>query len=218
MTSGYLFVYVSIVYMLLGWALNLPYRLRQLHFLAIACSVVGAYAGAIAVLNVGVPWWVALPIVGLLGGIIGFLVSLVVAEALARAAYTSRALPAAQGFSIGLLGRLLQSVSCVLGATAGFLYILPFWNLFPGFFDFGFLGTVVTMVFVGGHGTPYGLFVSVPVLWGLSFVLPDSLENLRLVIYAAALIVVLVLRPEGLVTRRLAVKAVRRLSFGKGDR
>lgn len=286
MSGGYLFTYISIVYLLLGWALYLPYRLRQLHFLAVACSVVGAYVGAVAMLNFAVPWWLALPLVALIGALVGFLVSLIVAEAptftvvivgltaliivrtiasntpylgsslglfglpavnrgalmvvavglalatilcmwlferstlglAARAAYSSRGLVAAQGYSIPRLGRLLQTVSCGLGATAGFLYILPFRNLFPGFFDFGFLGTVVTMLFVGGHGTPYGLFISVPVLWGLSFVLPDSIENLRLVIYAVALIVVLVFRPEGLLTRRLVVRAVRRLSSGKGDR
>lgn len=284
--SLHYFIMVSLVYVLMGWALYLPYRLRQLHFLSVALAGLGAYVGGVGLVELGLTWPLAFAMAVLVAALIGFVASLALAEAAtftvvivgltalilvrslvenlevfggsvglfglptpsrgpllavgvgvtilaglgvfafdrsragraASACHTDRRLAEAQGFSVRRLGMAVQTMSCALGGAAGFLYMSTFRNLHPGFFAFSFLGTVVTMFFLGGHETPIGIILSAPILWGLSFVVPEHLEPWRMVFYAGVLILVLVVRPEGLVTRRLVLAGLRQVLSRRGTK
>jgi branched-chain amino acid transport system permease protein len=75
------------------------------------------------------------------------------------------------------------------------------------------VGLFMTIIFVGGYATMWGTVVAAPVLYGLSLVLPPQVASWRIVIYGAILVAVLALKPEGFITRRLAVNVERLLSF-----
>jgi len=55
---------------------------------------------------------------------------------------------------------------------------------------------------VGGYATPWGALILAPILYGLPLLAPPAIQAWRIVIYGALLVVVLVLKPEGLITRR----------------
>jgi len=71
---------------------------------------------------------------------------------------------------------------------------------------------IMTVIFVGGYATQWGSLVVAPILYGVPMLLPSAVQAWRIVIYGAALILVLVLKPEGFVTRRFVVKLERTLS------
>ena len=76
--------------------------------------------------------------------------------------------------------------------------------------------TVITiilfLIFVGGYATMWGTVLAAPALYGLTLILPPEVASWRIVIYGAILIAVLVLKPEGIITRRLAYKLETTLS------
>ena len=64
----------------------------------------------------------------------------------------------------------------------------------------------MTIIFVGGYATMWGTVVAAPVLYGLSLILPPAVASWRIVIYGVILVIALLAKPEGFVTRRLAVR------------
>jgi branched-chain amino acid transport system permease protein len=70
----------------------------------------------------------------------------------------------------------------------------------------------MTVIFVGGYATMWGTVLAAPALYGLSLILPPAVASWRIVIYGTILIAVLVLKPEGLITRRLVHKLETTLS------
>ncbi len=73
----------------------------------------------------------------------------------------------------------------------------------------------MTIIFVGGYATQWGTVVLAPILYGVPLLLPPEIQEWRIVIYGAALVLVLVLKPEGFITRRFVVSIE---SFLSGSR
>lgn len=127
----------------------------------------------------------------------------------ASVAFVDRDLAESNAVDVGRLSLLLQLAGSTIAGIAGVLYAFTMRGLFPGFFSFRYIGILMTILFVGGYTTPWGPFLVAPVLWGVPLLLPESLQSWRIVIYATLLVLVLMIRPEGLVTRRM----VRRLEY-----
>ena len=98
------------------------------------------------------------------------------------------------------------TLSSVFAAVGGAIFAFNIRVIYPGTFSFSFLLNVMTMLFVGGRYTQWGVIISAPVLWSLNVYVPDSVQKLSNYIYAVVLILVLMLRPEGLITRSMILK------------
>jgi branched-chain amino acid transport system permease protein len=61
----------------------------------------------------------------------------------------------------------------------------------------------------------WGAFFAAPVLWGLPLLLPPEVASWRVVIYGVLLVAVLVIKPEGIITKRLVYKVQNLLDFRK---
>jgi branched-chain amino acid transport system permease protein len=116
------------------------------------------------------------------------------------------------GVDIKKLGMLLQTFASTVAGGCGVLYGFIYRSFHLDFFTFHLVGLFMTIIFVGGYATMWGAVVAAPVLYGLSLLLPPAVASWRIVIYGAILIAVLVLKPEGFITRRLAVNVERLLS------
>ena len=110
------------------------------------------------------------------------------------------------GINVKRMTVLGLTISSVLGATAGAIYTFNMRVIYPDTFGFSLLLSVMTMLFVGGRYTQWGMVVSVPLLWGLSKWMPDSVSMYTQIIYGVVLIVILMARPEGIITRKFAAK------------
>lgn len=110
------------------------------------------------------------------------------------------------GINVKRMTILGLTISSALGALAGALYAFNMRVIYPQTFGFTLLLSVMTMLFVGGRYMQWGMFLSVPLLWGLSKWMPDSFSVYTQIIYGIVLIVVLMIRPEGIITRKLVAK------------
>ena len=59
------------------------------------------------------------------------------------------------------------------------------------------------MLFVGGYTTMWGTLISAPMLWGVPLLFPSSIASWRMVLFGFLLIIVLSLRPEGLLDKKM---------------
>lgn len=107
------------------------------------------------------------------------------------------------GINVKRMTILGLTISSVLGATAGAMYAFNMRVIYPETFGFSLLLSVMTMMFVGGRYTQWGMIISVPLLWGLSKWIPSDLAIFAQIIYGVILIVILMLFPEGIINRRL---------------
>ena len=105
------------------------------------------------------------------------------------------------------------TLSSVFAAVGGAIFAFNIRVIYPGTFSFTFLLNVMTMLFVGGRFTQWGVIISAPLLWSINVYMPEAVQKMSNYIYAVLLIVVLMCRPEGLVTRKM-VNSVR--NFFKG--
>jgi branched-chain amino acid transport system permease protein len=80
------------------------------------------------------------------------------------------------------------------------------------------VGIAMTIIFVGGYATMWGSVVLAPILYGVPLLFPAEIQSWRIVIYGAALILVLVLKPEGFITRRFIFSIESFLSGNRGKR
>jgi ABC-type branched-subunit amino acid transport system permease subunit len=71
--------------------------------------------------------------------------------------------------------------------------------------SFGFFALVliVCFIFVGGYTTMWGPVVFVPILYGLILNLPTAIAQWGNVIFGGLLMLILVVRPEGVIDRRV---------------
>jgi branched-chain amino acid transport system permease protein len=295
--SAPLFYYLcfTAIFLLASWALYLPYRMGQLHFLAVAAMVISAYFGAIlsGAAASGAqtqapllhwPFFAALLAATALSALIGFLVSLAIGDApcfsvvivgfafmylfrtiaentdalgrtmgmfnvprivdssqgnrifltiviyavtlltgflirrfdrssLGRAAsliFVDRDLAVSLGVDIKKTGMILQTASSALGGLAGTLYLYVARSISPLFITFRNLGLFMTILFVGGYTTPWGALLAAPLLWGLPLILPEAMQPWKNVFYALALIFIILVKPEGIITRPV----LRRIALG----
>ncbi len=279
------FLAITAIYILVSWAIYLPYRVGQLHFMAVANMAISAYFSAVAVQQWGWPFVPVLLVSVLLGALIGYLVSLGIGDApcfavvivgftliyltktvientemlgaafglfnipkilekskdnrmflliisylfvliagffiyrfdksrLGRAAssvFVDKELAMSLGVNTKRMGIILQTSSSALGALAGVLYLYIMRAISPNHFTFHLVGICMTMLFVGGYTTQWGVLLAAPVLWGLPLLFPEELQSWKVVIYGVLLIVILVIKPEGLITRQLIRKVGRKI-------
>lgn len=121
------------------------------------------------------------------------------------------------GINVKWMLVLALTLSSILAALAGVIYAFNMRVIRPDTFGFSLLLSTMTMLFVGGRYTQFGALISVPVLWGLSSVMPNSLVQFTQIIFGALLILILVLRPEGLISRGMIYK-VSQLIRGSGKK
>jgi branched-chain amino acid transport system permease protein len=274
----YYFLTISAVYILMSWALYLPYRVAHLHFLTVANMLISGYLAGYLVQSLGFPFALALVAGFVAGGFVGYIVSLFIGDAptftvvivgftfiyisrtavenikavgatmgmfglpmvagtpnmhrltililvyalvvvvgfliyrfehsrVGRAAsvvFVDKDLATSMGVDIKKLGRLVQTFSSLIAGGCGVIYGFIYRSYHLDFFTFHLVGIFMTVIFVGGYTTMWGSLLAAPALYGLSLILPPAVASWRIVIYGAILIAVLVLKPEGFITRRLA--------------
>jgi branched-chain amino acid transport system permease protein len=271
---------VSAIYILMTWSFYLPYRIGQLHFMAVANMEISAYAAALLAIGWGWPFWLVLTVGIAFSALLGFLVSLGIGSApcfsvvivgftvmylaktvientpalggplgifnipkvlesssgnrafllavllgfvfvvgfliyrfdrssLGRAAssiFVDRNLAVSLGIDIKKVGMFLQTWSSALGGLSGVLFAFVMRGISPNHFTFSIVGTCMTMLFVGGYTTMWGPLILAPLLWGFPLILPESLQSWNIVVYGVLLIVVLLIKPEGLIRRPLVAR------------
>jgi branched-chain amino acid transport system permease protein len=160
--------------------------------------------------------WTLLGLLYALVLVVGFLIHRFEHSRLGRAAaavFVDKELAASFGVDIKKLGRLLQVFSSTLAGACGVIYGFIYRSFYVDFFSFSLVGLFMTIIFVGGYATMWGTVVAAPVLYGLVLLFPPEVASWRIVIYGAILVAVLVLKPEGFLTRRLTENLERLLSF-----
>ncbi len=93
-----------------------------------------------------------------------------------------------------------------MAGGSGVLYGFIFKSFDLNFFSFSLVGIAMTVIFVGGYATMWGTVLAAPVLYGVPLLFPPEIASWRIVIYGALLILVLVVKPEGLITRRFVYR------------
>jgi len=129
----------------------------------------------------------------------------------ASSIFVDRSIAVSQGVDVKRMGMLLQTWSSAIGGLCGVLYAFIMRSISPNHFTFSIIGTCMTMLFVGGYTTPWGILIAAPILWGFPLVLPEFLQSWNIVIYGVLLIFVLVIRPEGFVRRSFVVELEKRI-------
>ncbi len=107
------------------------------------------------------------------------------------------------GINTTKLSIQLQLISSAIGAVAGVLYAFAFTGVFPEAFGFSLILYGITIVVFGGMFTMWGTVIASPVLWGISQFLPEMLKSFSNIIYAVLLIVMLLIRPNGIIDRKI---------------
>ena len=274
------FLAITAIYILVSWAIYLPYRVGQLHFMTVANMAISAYFAAVAVQQWHWPFIAVLISAVAVGFLLGFLVGQGIGDApcfavvivgftliyltktiventealgaafgmfnlpkilqnsksnrsfilllsyafvaligflifrfdrsrLGRAAssiFVDRDLAVSLGVNVKKMGIILQTASSTIGGLAGVLYMYIMRAISPNHFTFHLVGICMTMLFVGGYTTQWGALLAAPVLWGLPLLFPEELQSWKVVIYGVLLIVILVIKPEGIITRKLLRK------------
>ena len=147
-----------------------------------------------------------LPITYLLLTIVGFFIYRIDHSRLGRAAsvvFVDKDVAATLGVNVKNLGMFYQIIAGAIGGMAGVLYAFLIGSLFPEFFTFHIIGALMCMLFVGGYTTMWGVVVSAPILGGLPLLLPSAVASWRQVIYGVLLVLIILLRPEGLISKRM---------------
>jgi branched-chain amino acid transport system permease protein len=275
----YYFLGFTAIYILMGWALYLPYRVGQLHFLIVACMAVTAYFGGFAAREWSLPFVLILiggifigamiafifslaigkapcftvVIVGLtsvfivktiienwrlLGGtvgffhiptvdnllpiiyiflfVVGFLIYKIDHSRLGRAAsvvFVDREVAVTLGVDIKKLGMFFQIMAGAIAGMAGILDAFLVNSLSSEFFTFSMIGYLMCILFVGGYNTMWGVILSAFILQGIPLLFPSEIASWRQVIYGALLVVIILMRPEGLITRKMLWRLKPRLSY-----
>jgi branched-chain amino acid transport system permease protein len=110
---------------------------------------------------------------------------------------------ATQGTTAYKFAVALETVAGAMGGLVGAIYAPFVGSISPHGFNFGLIINSATFLFVGGHTTMWGLVVFTPILWGLRIFLPSQAASWTLIIYGTLLAAVILLRPEGVITRQV---------------
>jgi branched-chain amino acid transport system permease protein len=265
----YYFLGFTAIYILMGWALYLPYRVGQLHFLIVACMAITAYFGGFAAKEWDWPFILVLALGILIGIIIAFIFALAIGKApcftvvivgltsvfivktvienwrllggtvgffhipnlnhmlliiyflvfvvglliykidhsrwgrAASVVFVDREVAVTLGVDIKKLGMFFQIMACAIAGMAGILDAFLVRSLSPEFFTFSMIGYLMCILFVGGYTTMWGVILSAFFLQGIPLMFPSEIASWRQVIYGALLVVIILLRPEGLITRKM---------------
>ena len=110
------------------------------------------------------------------------------------------------GMDVKWLSIISLTISSVLGALAGVIYTFNIRTIQPEVFGFPLLLSSTAMLFVGGRYTMWGPIITVPMLWGLPQWVPSEMAQYTNIFYGALLVLMLVVRPEGIVTRGVLLR------------
>lgn len=152
---------------------------------------------------------------------VGFFLHRIEHSRVGRAAsvvFLDKDLATSLGVNIKSLGMFFQITSGVIAGMAGVLYAFLIGSLFPDFFSFNIIGTIMCMLFVGGYTNMWGVVISAPILSGIPLLLPSSVASWRQVIYGVLVIIILLLRPEGLITRKMLLSLQWKIASIMGKR
>lgn len=114
-----------------------------------------------------------------------------------------REMAQAMGVDINRMSMSLQTAAGFIGGLAGVIYAFNLGTVHPEVFGFGQLLYCFTIVFVGGRFTPWGPFIMAPILWLIPEFFPEAIAELRNIFFGLIIIVSLLLRPKGLITKNL---------------
>jgi branched-chain amino acid transport system permease protein len=117
------------------------------------------------------------------------------------AVYFDRGVAATLGIDTRRLSVQLQLIASAIGGLAGVLYAYTFGGIFPEAFGFSLVLYGITIVVFGGMYTMWGIIIASPILWGVSQFLPEALRAFSVIIYGILLIVMLLVRPSGIIDR-----------------
>lgn len=106
------------------------------------------------------------------------------------------------GINTNRLSVQFQIISSAIGAIAGVLYAYTMQGVFPAAFNMNLMMYAITIVVLGGMYTMWGVIISAPFLWGISQFLPKNLTGLSIIVYGVLLIVMLLVRPGGIIDRK----------------
>ena len=172
-------------------------------------KVVGGTLGMFGLPSIGgnpqLHRWIIIAILYGLVLLVGFLIHRFDHSRLGRAAsavFVDKELAASLGVDIKKLGMLVQTFTCTIAGGCGVLYGFIYRSFHLDFFTFHLVGIYMTTIFVGGYTTLWGALLMTPILYGVPLLFPSAIQAWRIVIYGAMLILVLVLKPEGFITRR----------------
>lgn len=101
------------------------------------------------------------------------------------------------------LSVFLQVFAGVIGAIAGVFNVALLRTIMYQNFGFSLLLFIFCFVFVGGYSTMWGVVVATPILWGIATFLPESVTGWRDIIYGTLLVLILIVRPEGVIDKRV---------------
>ncbi len=107
------------------------------------------------------------------------------------------------GINIYRLRRAIHVFGGVTSALAGAYYSFLLGTIYPGFFGFSFLLFLCCFLFIGGYTTMWVPMVFVPILWAIPQILPEAIAVWKNVIYASTLLTIIILRPEGVIDKRV---------------
>ena len=188
-------------------------------------EAVGGTMGIFGLPNIGgtpvIHRWTMIAILYGLVLVVGFLIHRFDHSQLGRAAsatFVDPELATSLGIDIKKLGMLVQTFSCTLAGGCGVLYGFIFKSFHLDYFTFHLVGILMTVIFVGGYATLWGVVLAAPVLYGVPLLFPPEIASWRIVIYGVLLVLVLVLKPEGFITPRFVYTIETFLSRGRRKR
>jgi branched-chain amino acid transport system permease protein len=259
----------SAIYILIGWAVYLMFRINQPYFGSLYSMCIGAYFAAFASLHWGWPFWLicigavvitilfslipafrlarlgpfpmviasmailfiiqaAIKNMDILGGryglfgipllpapvillitygflvLTGYLIFHLDYSHIGRAMdaiHFNRDVASTLGINVGRLSVQFQVISSAIGGIAGVLYAYTMGGVFPEAFNLGFMMNAITIVVLGGMYTMWGILISAPILWSIGQFLPKNMTGLSVIVYGVLLIVMLLVRPSGIIDR-----------------
>ena len=188
-------------------------------------EAIGGTMGIFGLPNIGgtpvIHRWTMIAILYGLVLVVGFLIHRFDHSQLGRAAsatFVDPELATSLGIDIKKLGMLVQTFSCTLAGGCGVLYGFIFKSFHLDYFTFHLVGILMTVIFVGGYATLWGVVLAAPVLYGVPLLFPPEIASWRIVIYGVLLVLVLVLKPEGFITPRFVYTIETFLSRGRRKR
>lgn len=107
------------------------------------------------------------------------------------------------GVNVRWLNIFILTISGAIGALAGVIFAFTLRTIYPETYGFSLLLYIWTMLFIGGRYTMWGGIVSAPILWGFPQWVPSAVAQYTNILYGVLLIIILTLRPEGIISRGL---------------
>jgi branched-chain amino acid transport system permease protein len=124
----------------------------------------------------------------------------------------------AQAMGINLVGAKLLAFATGAGfsALSGAIFATKLSSVYPHSFNVMISINIVCLIIVGGMGSIPGVIVGAAALVGLPELLREFAEY-RLLVYGAALVVVMLVRPEGLWPEAVRRRELHEDDFGNGE-